>query len=251
MTELVPPSPLSLVYGIATCEQPRWRECVASWNASALSFHPSIVVRHRLILDAYQEIYDQAVAQRADLIAYLHDDLRIDETDWDERVLAEFADPAVAIVGFAGAPGYGSAAMYSQPYSHSSLGRVGFQSNLANAELHGSRFRGERDVACLDGLALICRRAFLDELGGWEWRRSTPEFAPDYNYYLYAEALCCHALRLNRRIRLVGIACEHLDHRSTGLNPRLNATLDFEGEHRRLFDEFRGVLPTRVEDCNE
>lgn len=245
MTELVPPPPLTLVYGIATCEQPRWRECVASWNASALSFHPSIIVRHRLILDAYQEIYENSgpgSSFRADILALLHDDLLIHETDWDERILAEFSDPSVVLVGFGGAPGVGAPALYSQPFEVTALGRIGYQSNTRDAERHGSRFLGSRAVAILDGLALFVRREFLAEIGGWPL--GTP-----VDYFCYDYWLSLMARRYGKKIRLVGVDCTHLGGGSTGLNP--NIRVNHEEAHRWIYEEFRDVLPARVEDCNE
>ena len=232
----LPPLTLSLI--VATWFHSEWARCVESWR------QPTVLIPRMGILDAYQEGYDRC---QSDILAYFHDDLLALDPDWLPRVLAEFADPSVAIVGFAGAPGYGHPEMYKNPYHHSSLGRVGFASNLVNAEQHGARFTGAKDVVVLDGLALICRRSFLSQIGGWEWRRAREgKDEPDYNYYLYSEALVFHALRLGYRIRLVGIAVEHLDHRSTGLNPNLK--VDFEGEHRRLFEEFSDVMPAKVRE---
>jgi Glycosyltransferase like family len=244
MTDRINSLTLELI--IATWNQPEWERCVASWQRDAIPPKSQIISKQG-ILDAYQVGYDHC---HAALLAYLHDDLLCLDRYWLSRVLAEFdADPTVAIVGFAGAPGYGHPAMYSQPYHHSSLGRVGFASNMVNAEQHGGRFTGSRDVVVLDGMALIVRRSFLDELGGWEWRRPRPDRPADspdapFDYFLYAEALCFHALRRGLRVRQVGIAVDHLSGRSTGLNP--NLCPDFEGEHRRLWDEFRDVLPARV-----
>ena len=236
MIELSKSSTLSLSLVVATWFHSEWARCVESWR------QPTLLIPRRGILDAYQEGYDRC---QSDILGYFHDDLLSLDPDWLPRVLAEFSDPSVAIVGFAGAPGYGHPEMYDNPYHHSSLGRVGFASNLTNAERHGARFTGAMDAVVLDGLALICRRSFLSQIGGWEWRRARAgRDESEYNYYLYSEALGFHALRLGYRIRLVGVAAEHLDHRSTGLNPDLK--VDFEGEHRRLFEEFADVMPTKV-----
>lgn len=43
--------------------------------------------------------------KRHDILAYIHDDVRIYERNWDQRVLKEFDDPTVGVVGFGGARG--------------------------------------------------------------------------------------------------------------------------------------------------
>lgn len=221
-------SQLTLI--VATWWQPAALECVQTWN------EPAIVIPKMGILDAYQQGYERC---HSDILGFVHDDLRVIDQDWKVRVLAEFDDPAVAIVGFAGAPGYGHPLMYQKPYHFSCLGRVGFASNMVNAEQHGARFTGSRSVSVLDGMALFIRRTFLDAVGGWKWRMDTP-----CSYYLYAEATCFVALRKGYKIRQVGVACDHLNGRSTGLNPNLNP--DFEAEHRWLYESFRDVMPVMV-----
>lgn len=197
----------------------------------ASTTYPHRIVWHREILEAYQSIYTDSTEP---VIAYLHDDLVIEEKDWDLRVLREFDDPSVGLVGFAGATGHGHPMMYRQPYQAASLGRVGFASNMKNAEVHGARFTGERDVAVLDGMALFVRRELLDKVGGWK----VPE---NVGYFGYDYWICCIARRLGYRIRLVGVACDHLGGKSTGLNPDLK--VDFDGAHRAIYEEFRDVLP--------
>lgn len=224
-----------MCYGIATCEQPRWRECIEMWHATAWpNRYPEHIVKHRDILEAYQFIYENTTEP---ILAHLHDDLIIHEGKWDLRVLEEFADPSVGVVGFAGAPGHGHPNMYKQPYELSSLGRVGFKSNMRNAEQHGARFTESCDVAVLDGMALFVRRELLDKCGGWPL--GTP-----ISYFCYDYWLCCNARRNNYRVRLVGVDCEHLGGKSTGLNPNLRA--DFEASHRYMYDNFKDVLPARV-----
>ncbi len=220
---------MNLLLAIATWRQPEWERCVRSWN------HPYLLIERKGILPAYQEAFEEL--QGYDTIAFFHDDLVCHEPQWLQRVEAEFRDPQVALVGFAGAPGHGHPRMYDQPYHHSSMGRVGFRSNFLNAEQHGARDRGACDVTVLDGVALIVRRRVLEEAGGWPL--GTP-----ISYFMYAEWLCCTVRRLGYRIRYVGVSCEHLGGRSTGLNPDLNP--DFEGEHRYLYSEFRDVLPGEV-----
>lgn len=221
---------LTLSLAIATWYHLSWLTCVKSWRDDFF------IVPEMDILPAYQCALEHL--HEADVIGYVHDDLVCQEEGWKARVLAEFADHTVALVGFAGAPGHGHPQMYAQPYHHSSMGRVGFRSNMRDAERHGARFAGSCNVVVLDGMAFFVRRAVLAEAGGW------PLSSP-ISYFQYMEWLCCMTRRLGYRIRLVGVACDHLNGRSTGLNPHLNP--DFEGEHKYIYDTFADVLPAYVE----
>src|SRR5206468_896112 len=102
-----------------------------------------------------------------DIIAYFHDDLILHSTDWLDRVLKEFEDPKVGLVGFGGATRHGQPGLYRDPYDYKQLARGNFLSNMTDAENHGRRFTGSREVVVLDGFALIIRRSMLAEFGGW------------------------------------------------------------------------------------
>lgn len=217
---------ISLV--VATWFHPDWAQCVASWNDNAY------LVPSLNIVDAYQHAFAHL---RSDILGYVHDDLICHDQNWHERVMAEFTRD-VAVVGFAGAPGHGAADMYQGPFRIPSMGRIGMRSNLRDAEKHGARFTGSCNVAVLDGLAIFVRNDFLASIGGW------PVTTP-VDYYTYAEWLCCMARRHKRRIRLVGVDCDHLRSRSINLNPDFNP--DPEAECRYIYEEFRDVLPERVE----
>lgn len=225
---------LSLDYCVATFEQPAWRECVQTWHDNAAEYHDQFTAYRMDIMDAYQTLFEKS---NADILFYGHDDLKIWEQGWDQRVLAEFAESNVGLVGFAGAPGHGHPMMYKQPFNVSALGRVGFKSNMRDAEQHGARFTGSCDVSVLDGFALAVRREVLEKAGGWP--RGTP-----IAYFCYDMHLCCMVRRLGYRIRLVGVDCEHLGGRSTGLNP--NIKVNHEEAHRYIFDTFSDVLPAMV-----
>ena len=103
--------------------------------------------------------------------------------------------------------------------------------------MHGQRFAGECDVAVLDGFSLFLRREVLVRAGGWPL--GTPVGYISYDYWA-----CCMARELGYRIRLVGVACDHLGGKSSGLNPNLD--LRWEEAHRYIYDRFRNVLPCDV-----
>ena len=217
---------LTLIF--ATWFQPEWRRCVDSWG------HDFITVPNMNIVPAYQLAFEQC---KSDILGYMHDDLVCEEEGWKERVLAEFEDEKVALVGFAGAWGYCHSAL--KEFNPHAMGRVGFRSNLKNAEIHGARMTGSMNAVILDGLALFVRRSVLEELGGWP-------VGTDIDYFMYTEWLCCSVRRLGYKIRVVGVACDHLGGRSTGMNPNLNP--DWHKEHKAIYDEFYkdGTIPAKV-----
>lgn len=199
--------------------------------------HTYLVVGDKDVLPAFQHGYKNTGGP---ILAYLHDDLMVNEPDWDERVVREFEDPSVGMVGFAGSIGHGTPNLYSSPYHLPNLARQNFLSNMRDAENHGGRFTGERDVAVLDGMAIFVRRSILDKVGGW------PVDKP-VGYWLYSEWLCCEARRQGFRIRLVGVAVDHLGGKSSGF---INPSISYEEAHKYLWETNRDVLPYRVSDEN-
>ena len=220
----------SLVLGVATKWWEGADECMATWDRTCYALRPRKIVEGRTILGAYQEIYETT---GNDVIGYLHDDLQILEQDWDKRTMDEFNDSRVGIVGWGGATGHGSKDLYTSPYHLPNLGRRNFMSNMRTAEAHGQRFSGTCEVAVIDGFSLFVRRIILDRIGGWK------ALAPA-TYYLYTEALCCEARRQGFKIKLVGVACDHLGGKTS---TTANITDDFQAAHKWLYDNYRDVLP--------
>jgi len=227
---------MNMVIAIATFEWSRWEECVASWNEKSYAKYPVAVAKRMDILDAYQRIFEEK--PYADVIAYVHDDVIVNEQDWDLRVLKEFEDPSVGLVGFGGASQHGSGDMYKSPYGLCQLGRLYFCSNMRNAEQHGERMTGVENSAVLDGFSIFVRRDVLVKAGGW------PIGTP-IGYFCYDMWISCMTRRHGYKIKTVGVACDHLGGQSTGLNPNLR--IDFEGAHRYMYDNFQDVLPCYVE----
>src|SRR5690242_15507640 len=104
------------------------------------------------VTGSLQWLYEHTTAP---VIAFLHSDCEIFEPGWDERVLREFDDPRVGVVGFGGSRGHGDADIYKIPYQLQQLRRIDYLSNTTDAEAHGERFTGSCEVATLDGFALI------------------------------------------------------------------------------------------------
>lgn len=224
---------MTMVYCIATREWEGWLNCVRSWTLNASKPHFAYVVKNRDVVEAFQIAYENT---RQDILCYAHDDLMVKEAGWDERILRQFDDPTVGLVGVAGSLGHGASHLYAGEYHLPNLARQHFMSNMRDAEKHGARFTGERDVACLDGMALFVRRSVLDKVGGW------PVTKP-YGYWLYSEWLCCETRRQGYRIRLVGIGVDHLGGKSSGF---ISPKVSYEEAHRYLYENNRDMLPYRV-----
>jgi hypothetical protein len=215
----------------------------------------------RGMLPAYQR--GVASAAKFDILAFLHDDTIINDKDWVFKVLKEFEDPSVGLVGFGGALGHGSPALYREPYDYHQLARQDFLSNMEDAENHGRRFEGSCDVAVLDGFALIVRREVLEGRGIERpfkqgdtitltghppfpngWPLNTPIGYIAYDYWL-----CCMTRRLGYRIRLLGIPCKHLGGQTFVKLKIGNEPQHWEkylDAHKYIATEFSDVLPFYV-----
>jgi GT2 family glycosyltransferase len=182
------------------------------------------------------------LTDKFDVLAYLHDDTLINDPDWVDRVLKEFEDPKVGLVGFGGAMGHGDPRLYLKPYEYQQLARNDFFSNMVDAENHGKRFTGQCDVAVLDGFALIVRREVLEKVGGWPL--NTPIGYVCYDYWL-----SCMTRRLGYKIRLVGVPCQHLGGQTfvkLGMGRDEKHWKQYIDSHRYIYDEFKDVLPYEV-----
>jgi len=241
--------------------------CTASQQETATGEH-EFLTRYNTPSDnlgvtgSLQWIYEHTTAP---VIAFLHSDCEIFEQGWDERVLREFDDPKVGVVGFGGALQLGEDDLYKTPYRLTQLRRIDYRSNTRDAEAHGERFTGACDVATLDGFALVVRRQLLDywlqpfttngttlefDQSGWPVRR--------YPFHNYDNALCLHAHKTGWRVRLIGIDCIHHGG-ATATTPayqqwsreKLGMTdaQVHEQSHLALYEDGRGVLPFRVKEA--
>jgi hypothetical protein len=179
------------------------------------------------------------------IVAYVHNDVIIKEQGWDQRVEDAFEDTEVGVVGFGGALCHGSPDLYKTPYKLQQLGRSYYFSNVDDAEEHGARFTGTKEVAVLDGFALIVRRELLEKMGGWQ-----PEKWPPHHVYDYR--VCCEAHRHGYKVMLVGVRCHHLGGRTATTDTyqewakgtKWGSDVEMhKAGHRMLYDEYKDVLP--------
>jgi len=210
-------------------------ECLLSWRGMAL-----VVDGSGGILPAYDQAW--RVLKNYEVIAFLHDDTRINDLLWCGRVLQEFDDPTVGLVGFGGALEHGTPGLYRDPYDYRQLARAHFLSNMEDADVHGKRFTASTDVAVLDGFALIVRRSILEKAGGWPV--GTPIGYACYDYWLSAETR-----RQGYKIRVVGISCKHYGGATfvkLGKGSGPEAQKQYDDAHRYIYDTYRDVLPYKV-----
>jgi hypothetical protein len=209
-------------------------------------------MENRGVIGSYEEAWKaDAPLQKewgeADIFAFIHDDVEMMEV-WSTRVYEQFEDPTVGVVGFGGAKLHGDPDIYKKPYKLVQLGRGDYYSNVSDAEVHGTQFAGEMEVAVLDGFSLIVRRELLDKMGGWQ-----PDKWPPHHCYDYR--VCLEAHRHGYKVKLVGVRCHHHGGR-TATTPRYHKWADatkwksdvnmHKMGHKMLYDEYRDVLPVTV-----
>ena len=193
---------------------------------------------------AYQQLLSDSFH---DIIIYLHDDVTIHGTDWETRLLAPFTDhPDCVAVGFGGATGLGNWNLHRQPYALHNMARSGYASNQTDAEVHGERFTGERQVAVLDAFCMAIRRDYLLSVGGWPTDHIT--------HHCLDLWLACQAARDGKEIWMTGVSCYHQGGASSTKGVYQDAkwlqggtpAADHELPHIWLFNTYRDVLPIQV-----
>lgn len=188
------------------------------------------------VVGSYQRLYEVTTA---DVLMFMHDDVIVREKGWDERVLREFDDPTVGVVGFGGAKWHGVPDLYKVPYKLQNLRRGDYLSNVDDAEVHGSRFTDSTEVAVLDGYAIAVRRSLLDRIGGWRSFRC--------DFFCYDYSICAAARRCGYSIRVVGVRCHHRGGGTSvsGVNG-ITSQEAYDESHRWFYHEFKDVMPCSI-----
>jgi hypothetical protein len=187
-----------------------------------------------------------------DIIALLHDDLRIDEPRWAEKVI-EFFDthPEAVLAGFGGAYGIGAPGMYDRPFDPMTLARHGFISNMEHAEAHGSRALTARPVAVLDGFSLIGR--------GWFVKQALDNLQKmEVMHHAYDAYFGMLARKMGKQVWFLPFRCHHHGGMSAVASASYNEwakTQDPQGDqgfwlksHRQVWEAGRGLLPFDVRE---
>lgn len=206
----------------------------------------------------------------ADPIICLHDDVEIQEPEWLRKVCRLFEQhPECGLAGFGGAIGLGAEDIYKVPYNPMQLARIGFRSNLTDAEAHGVRSLLPERVACLDGFSQIGRRAFFEGRCG-PMRAEFPgafstspknrpwTYLEDHGFvhHFYDGALGCLAARVGWETWYLPVRCRHLGGQTAvadrGYHEWAKGQIPggdqgfWQQSHERGYELFRDVLPLRV-----
>jgi hypothetical protein len=261
-----------LVVVTATTDRARSAKCIESWGTVPVVIVDNGGTRPYLgpVL-AFRLGVDQALDQfpDAEIIACFHDDLEIHDPLWDAKVLRHFyRQPACGLAGFGGAIGLGCDNLYTVPYDPMQLARIGFRSNMSNAEAHGMRSLLTERVACLDGFSQIGRRAFWEgcraAMGPWigvvgpavQPRPFTYLDSLGVVHHFYDGMLGCLAARYGWETWYLPIACHHFGGQTAVGDRGYQAWAETQAAggdqgfwkeaHRLGYDTFTDVLPLRV-----
>ena len=261
----------------ATTNQPQAQTCIESWGDPDLLVivhngpnhaEQTVPGKGQIVriwsntylgsVEAFQKGVNFALDQSdVDVIACFHDDLEIYESGWQRKLARLFKDPALGLAGFGGAIGLGSDDLYQSPYVPVQLARIGFRSNLVDAEAHGVRSLLPEQVACLDGFSQIGRREFFLGLD----RNYQPAERPwdllhrlGIVHHAYDGMLGCLAARYGWTAWYLPVACRHFGGRTAvgdqgyakWAESRGGDHAFWERAHRIWYDEFRDQLPLRV-----
>ena len=131
-------------------------------------------------------------ASSGDIVAFLHNDLYIYDLGWDKIVYSLFEKiDKLGIVGFHGSPG-----------TKENAGRLDAYSNLVEADIHGQRLIEEYlPVAILDGIAFICSKKMLLEVGGID---------KNYKFFHVTDAdLSLESLKAGYKNVVANVYCHH------------------------------------------
>lgn len=195
----------------------------------------------------YQEVLEKYTE---DILIYTHDDLTIHDPNWHDSLMSCFQDQTenyidTVAVGFGGAPKLGHPNLYKRPYRIDDLARSGYCSNQTDAETHGERFTGTKQVAVLDAFIMAVRRSFIISVGGW------PSQLTHHGLDMW---LACEAARHNKQVWMTGVDCTHHGGGSSIKSVYANASWlqggtldsDHKSPHLWLYDSYRDVLPINV-----
>lgn len=262
---------MKLAIVTATTNPERAERCVESWRRTAMGDYKLFAIYNGFgeypylgTVPAFRKGVDDALQAGADVIACLHDDFEIHDQGWNVRVLRHFErHEKCGLLGFGGAIGLADTDIYQKPYAPMQLARIGFRSNLVDAEVHGMRSLLPEPVACLDGFSQIGRREFWDGQIRPEGDRSgyltRPwKYLEDLGmvHHFYDGALGCLARRQGWETWYLPIRGRHLGGQTAvgdaGYQEWAKTQTPggdhgfWETAHQKAYEAFRDVLPIRV-----
>lgn len=193
--------------------------------------------------DCYQEALELC---DADICIIMHDDVTVYAADWHDRMMDVFDQhPDCVAVGLGGATGLGTDDLYKKPYDIRQMARINYCSNATDAETHGKRFTGVKQVAVIEQFFVAVNAKWLRMVGGWP---------KSLRHHMLDGWLACLAASLNKEIWMIGRDCHHAGG-ATSTKPTyrdakwLNGVTladDHREPHELIYQYFRHVLPIRI-----
>lgn len=173
------------------------------------------LIRLKENIGVYPTFWEGLKHTDADVIAYLHTDLIINEKGWDTRLLQAFGDNKLGLVGFVGSHqldsnggrGFGTTSNFQGSIYQLSTGLIkeGWKEHYdwrgSPAEAHGLRNSGYTRAAVVDGCAMVFRRSVL------EFIKQRPEFPP---HHFYDRLLSAEVREHGFEVAVLGIGCDHI-----------------------------------------
>lgn len=198
-------------------------------NASDEAFNPAtqglkqiyhkVIVRLEKNIGVYPAFWEALKYTDADILAFFHSDLLINEKGWDIKVLAEFeANPTLGLIGFigsneidaSGGRGMGTTSNFQgEVYTNQSAeGSVSWKGSPA--EPHGGRNPSFSKAAVVDGCAMVFRREVLEKI------RQRPSFPI---HHFYDRLLSTETRESGYEMGVLGIGCDHISGQTVNQEP--------------------------------
>lgn len=253
---------MSLCVVTATTNRVRAKPCLDSWGeVQLIVIENGGAAPYLGTVPAFRRGVDQALEAGYTIIACLHDDLVLHDPHWVEKVETHVAHhPACGLLGFGGGIGLGADDLYCIPYNPIQLARIGFRSNLVDAEAHGIRSLRPERVACLDGFSQVGTRAFWE---GQTSERAAPWLTPPWTvldtlgvvHHAYDGMLGVLAARSGWEVWYLPIRATHLGGQTAVGDPGYSHWAEtahggdralWEQAHRQFYALGRGLLPIRL-----
>lgn len=191
---------------------------------------------------------DALMTSKADILIYVHDDVKIHDKDWLERVMEPFEDVNTVAVGLGGAMSLGTDDLYSKPFDINNMRRGGYMSNQDDWEVHGTHETGKKLVVVLDAFFMAVRREWLLTACMGRWPKTLTHHCLDL-------WLACEASYFGYKTYMVGVSCIHhgggtsakpVYEKAPWLQGALTS-IDHHQPHKWLYHTYAGVLPLRLE----
>jgi len=175
-------------------------------------------------IGVYPAFWEALKHTDADIIAFFHTDLFVEEKGWDERVVKQFEDnPKLGLIGFIGSNeidagggrGYGTTSNFQgMTTGHRNKRGEDKQWIGSPAKAHGRADSGFSVAAVVDGCAMIFRRAVLEQI------KQRANFPP---HHFYDRLLSSETREAGWSMGVLGIMCDHISGQTVNQEPAYNS----------------------------